>query len=183
MGQNDRSETEMYKSFASDPKSIPDKLFVLEAWHGAQWEVAFSDLVIERVDDNDVKELAKMIRTDHQKASEKLRPIAKKLNVQLMDGLPPMKQAKLELLGKLSSDQLVKCYLANQRAMHAKDITSFGDHAVLAMNEEVKAFARDTLPTLREHGNHIIQIASTKGMTGDFVTAGGGSMNEPVNGQ
>jgi len=154
----------------SNPSNASDRLFALHAGMGNLLEVRMSEMVARKAQDPQVKELAQMMMRDHAQANEKLQPIAKALNVDLPDQLPMMKQQELAIMEAMPSDKLEKAYLMQQKAIHAKDITSFADHANSLQDAQLKAYAQETLPKLRTHGQHLLQVAQAKGISGDMVT-------------
>jgi putative membrane protein len=146
----------------SAPESAPDKLFVLGAAMGNEWEVAFSQLVSERAQDQEVKGLARMIQQDHSAAQQQLQDVARGLQLELPQGLPSEKAKKLEIFRSMSPQELQTCFIVDLKADHAKDISSYADHQKTLKNEAVKRYIAQTLPKLREHGAHVQQVASAK---------------------
>ena len=142
------------------PEKAGDKLFVLEAATGNQWEIEFGRLVAERATNPKVKEAAQHIVSDHQAAQAKLADAAKELNVTLPTGLPSMKQQKLEIFRSLPVDKLEKTFVCDGRADHAKDIMVYQDEARDAENTKLKAYASEQLPKLHDHAQ-MIQTAGT----------------------
>lgn len=147
----------------ADPKTAGDKLFVLDNACGNMFESAFSKLVASKVTDQKLKDLATMIDKDHTMANDKLKPIAKKLGLDLPTGLPSEKQGKLDVMAGLPAEELGKMYLMMQRSIHAKDVTTFADHEKAVKDDELKAYISETLPKLKEHGAHINMVADDMG--------------------
>lgn len=114
-------------------------------------EQEMAEVAQERAAREDVKEYAKHIEQDHEKANEKLKSIAERKNVELPDEPnKPHKQQK-EQLSKLEGAAFDRAYLKAQVQAHQKTIKTFEQQARTAQDPEVKQYAQQALPTLREH--------------------------------
>lgn len=169
---------ELYRKIAQDPTMAADKLFVVEAAAMDQWEIAFSRLVEQRAQDQQVKELARMVAQDHQQSAQQLQQFAQTVDLQLPQGLPAAKQAKLQVLAALPAEELEKCYVASQKAGHMAAITSYRDHAKMAKNEQLKQWITQATPKLEQHGQMIMQVAQAKNI-GDNTQTAAGTGNQP----
>jgi len=170
-GMHSDQTAQQIRQFASQPDTAGDRLFTLGAGMGNLWEVEFSRLVEERAQDQQVKDLAKMVRQDHEQANQKLQSVAQNLNVQLASRLPEEKQATLEVFRAMPVEQLEKCYLGMAKAGHAKDIINYQIHQTEAKDQGLKQYVSDVLPKLQEHGQHVQQVASAKGIQGGDITS------------
>jgi putative membrane protein len=165
------STAQQIRQFASDPDKAGDRLFALGAGMGNQWEIEFSRLVEEKAQDQQVKDLAKMIRQDHEQANQRLQQAAQALNVQLSNRLPEEKQAKLEIFRAMPADKLEKCYLSMLKVDHAADIVNYQIHQYEIQDQQLKQYVSETLPKLQQHGQHVQQVAQAKGIQGGDITA------------
>ncbi|MGN6506243.1 MAG: DUF4142 domain-containing protein [Tepidisphaeraceae bacterium] len=156
------------REWKSTPDKAPDAMFALEAGCGNMWEVEFGKLVADKAQDQQVKDAANQIVKDHQAAQQKLEPIAQKLGVQLPNELPAEKQAKLDIYRQLPADKLENTYLSQMRADHLKDVNVYSDEAKSAQDPDLKNYASETLPKLREHAAMLIKTAETRGMNTDL---------------
>lgn len=166
---NSNEAAEAIRKLANDPMA-GDKLFVMMASCGNQWEVAVSKLAAEKSTNQDIKDAANMIVKDHQMAQQKLEPIAARHGVKLDSSLKPEQQALLDVLRSMPADKLESAWLQCMRADHAMAITSYGDHTKTLQNEELRAYASEVLPKLRQHSADINRIAATRGFTNDAAT-------------
>ncbi|MEO5717268.1 MAG: DUF4142 domain-containing protein [Chthoniobacterales bacterium] len=126
--------------------SVNDKKFLKKAYKGGMTEVANAKVAKEKAKDDATKEIADRMITDHGKANEKLMAMAKEENVDL---------SKVEAKpASMSGDNIDKEYLTMLKKDHEKDIALFEKEANdtgAKEDSDVKAFAKDTLPTLKEH--------------------------------
>jgi putative membrane protein len=138
---------EMKKDAKMESKlSANDKKFVKKAYKGGLTEVAEAQTAKEKAKNDATKDVAERMITDHGKANEKLMEIAREENLDL--GGVEAKPADF------SGDNFDKEYLMALKKDHEKDIAMFEKEANdTGTNEDsdVKKFAKDTLPTLKEH--------------------------------
>jgi putative membrane protein len=176
----DQSVRQQLQQIQASPEQATQKLFILEQGMMNQWEIQFSDAVASKSQDEQVKQLAQMTKQDHQKAQDQLRQVAQKHNVSLPDQLPAAKQQKLAILSQLPPEKLDKCFLAMQKSGHAAAITSLSDHQQMFKegdNQELSSYIDQTLPTVKQHANRIVEVAQSKGMTGDLTTIASSGAN------
>ncbi len=125
--------------------------FVEDASAKGVAEVEAAKLAQEKGTAADVKAFAAMMLKDHGQANEKLKSIAasKKLEVSSdADLIDKAKAMILELRGAKSFDQ---AYANNQVNAHEATIKLFDEYAKDGKDAELRAFAEETLPTLRTH--------------------------------
>lgn len=169
-GDVDARTDAIYAQIKQSPEKASEKLFLLDAAIGNEWEIESSRLVESKSSDQSVKDLAKMIREDHEQAQKRVTELAREMNLDLPSSLPKSKQNLLAVLGSLPAEKLDSCYLIMQKANHAKAISSYADHQVALEDQSVKSYIGEALPKLREHGQHVVQVASSKNIgSGDFA--------------
>lgn len=134
------------ESKTTSKASANDKKFLKKAYKGGLMEVENAKLAKEKAKDDATKEIADRMITDHGKANDKLMAMAKEENVDL---------SKVEAKpASMSGDNIDKEYLTMLKKDHEKDIAMFEKEANDTGSKEdsdVKEFAKDTLPTLKEH--------------------------------
>jgi putative membrane protein len=138
-----------------------DALFLRDAAEASALEIAASKLAQTRASGEAVKAFAAQMIRDHQAADEKMLQLARKLGIQLPASPPEVKKQELENLGKLSGSAFDSAY-ARQIGVdaHQEAVALFRKAADDAKDEGVKAFARQTLPTLNHHLEMARQMAS-----------------------
>lgn len=114
-------------------------------------EQEMAEVAQERAARKEVKEYAEHIQQEHERANEKLQSIADKKNVELPDEPSTMHQRQKERLSKLEGQAFDQAYLKAQVEAHQKAIKTFEQQAKAAQDPEVKQYAQQNLPTLREH--------------------------------
>ena len=127
--------------------SMNDKKFVRKAYKGGMMEVENAKMAKDKAKNDATKDVAERMITDHSKANEKLMDIAKEENLDLSKV-----QAKPATMS--GGDNFDKEYLTMLKKDHEKDIAMFEKEAndsAAKEDSDVVKFAKDTLPTLKEH--------------------------------
>jgi len=121
-------------------------------------EVELADLALERAASNEVKTLANHIKQDHQQANDKLKSIASKKGVNVPEQTDDKHKREKERLAKLQGNEFDQAYVKAMIKEHEDDIKAFEKQAKNGKDPELKAFANEALPKLREHLDHAKQI-------------------------
>jgi len=149
----------------------PDQAFIKDAISDNLLEVQLGQIAQDKATDDQVKAFASQMVKDHTQALTRLRTIAKSANVEVQDQLKPVHQAKLSEMQKLPADAFTRKYAIGQYGHHVMDVLEFSYQSQNAQRPEVKQFASETLPKLRQHQEHAQQIAMTAAGAGGTDTA------------
>jgi putative membrane protein len=147
--------------------STEEQQFVKKAAAGGLAEVKLSELAQERGSDAKVKDFAAQMVTDHTQANNELKPIAEANKVHVPTKLQGESEAAFTRLEKLSGTKFDAAYIKVMVSDHDKTVSAFEDASSKVKNPDLKAFVDKTLPVLRQHKDHIHEIASR---TGKFAT-------------
>ncbi len=126
--------------------SLNDKKFLKKAYRGGMEEVENAKIAKDKAKNDATKEVADRMISDHTNANEDLKKIAEEENLDLS-------RIKAKT-GKFSDATFDQEYLTMLKKDHEKDIAEFEKEANDAgANEDsdVVAFAKKTLPTLKDH--------------------------------
>jgi putative membrane protein len=127
-------------------------------------EVQLGNLAAQKASNSDVKQLGESMATAHSQLSQKLQQLASSLNVTLPQELNLEQQNVLSRLEKLSGKVFDRDYLKAVISDHTKDISEFERAASQVTNEEIKQFASEALPTLRNHLKAARELAGKLGV-------------------
>jgi putative membrane protein len=140
-----------------------DHDFMVKAAQSGMMEVEAARLAQEKATSTEVKEFARKLEQNHQKANDQLKQIASEKNVELPADMGKH-AAMIEKVRNLSGDKFDKEFMKMQVKHHKKDVSTFQKHADKSMDSDVKAFASATLPTLQQHLQEAEQLqGSTRG--------------------
>jgi putative membrane protein len=139
---------------ADDAQGFVDKAAV-----GGRFEVDSSKIAQDKVTDQKVKEFAQKMIDDHNAANAKLESIAGEQKLQLPHDLDARHKAELQKLQGATAP-LDQPYVEMQRSSHADAVSLFEQYAKDGDNATLKAFAQETLPTLKMHKEMIEKIGT-----------------------
>jgi putative membrane protein len=131
--------------------SPDDSKFMTEAASGGTMEVKAGQIALAKGTSKEVKDFGQQMVTDHSKANEELRELAKQKNVVLPDSVSNDDQKKLDKLNKESAKDFDKTYMDMMVDDHNKDVDAFQKVVDHPKDADVKAWAEKTLPTLKNH--------------------------------
>ena len=146
---------------AADQK-ISDQDFVRKAASSGQYEVDSSKWVQDKSKDPQIKQLAKMMESDHKQANDELKKIAKQANIDIPSSPQAADQRMLSQLKQQSDDQQIgQQYVQQQIQAHQQAVDLFQRAQTQLQNPQLKSFAERTLPKLQEHLQHLQQMSSS----------------------
>src|SRR6266850_1382358 len=139
------------KNISAGKLSSDETTFVKDAAQGGLMEVQLGKLAQEKAGDEKVKQFGKRMEQDHSKANDELKKIASDKGVQLSTDLDKKHKTKIDKLTKLSGTDFDKQYMNDMVSDHKEDIKKFQRVADKGKDADLKQFASQTLPTLKEH--------------------------------
>jgi putative membrane protein len=132
-------------------RSMGDEKFAIEAAQGGIAEVKLGELAQEKAQNEAVRKFGQRMVEEHTKANHRLKEAALKEKISLPKEMDKKDQATYHALAKLSGAEFDKAYVRDMVQDHQDDIAEFGTEARTGQREEIKTFAAETLPTLKEH--------------------------------
>jgi putative membrane protein len=130
---------------------VDDKKFLKDATMGSMTEVQLGKLAAEKGSTDSVKQYGQKLASDHSKATEELKQVATKENIQIPDSLDSKHQSKVDKLSKLSGPEFDRAFVKDRMKDHEKDVNDFQAEAHYGANPNVKMAAVKELPTLQQH--------------------------------
>ena len=125
--------------------------FVNKAGSGSMKEAKLGQIAAQRANSAEVKEYGRTLHKDHSKAADELRKIAKSDNLDFPSSLSAKDQEKVEEFQGIEKSSFDKKFVEDMIKDHEKDIREFEDAAKNNDNEDVREWAKKTVPTLRDH--------------------------------
>jgi len=135
-----------------------DAKFAVDAANGGMTEIALSQLAETRAINSQVKDFAAMMVTDHTKAGDELKGIAKVKNITLPDSVSADSKKAIDDLSKKSVSDFDKAYVNKMIADHKSTVSMFEDASKKLKDPDLKAFADKTLPIIKGHLSDITTI-------------------------
>jgi putative membrane protein len=143
-----------------------EKDFLSNAARGGMVEVQLGNMAAQKATSEDVKQFGERMATDHSQLGQKLQQLASNLGFSLPPDLKPEQQNLISRFEKLTGKAFDSAYMKEMVSDHAKDVSEFERAASQASNADIKQFASDALPTLREHLKLAREIAGKLGVKG-----------------
>lgn len=128
-----------------------DRDFVIRAAQGGFAEVGLSRLALERSTDNQIRQFARQMIKDHTDANRSLAQLAKQKAISLPTDMDAEHRAIMAQLEKLPARSFDEAYMRVMELNHQRTIDLFQMQARRGQDRDLKTFASNTLPTLREH--------------------------------
>jgi putative membrane protein len=153
---------------SSSKLSSSDSGFIKEAAQGGMMEVELGKAAQDKASNEKVKDFGKRMEQDHSKANDELKKVASDKGVQLSSDLDKKHKSKVDKLTKLSGVDFDRQYMRDMVSDHKEDVKKFQNEADKGKDADLKKFASQTLPTLKEH----LQLAES---TADAVKSSGKS--------
>lgn len=129
--------------------SEAEQKFMEKAAFGGMAEVSLGQQVSPKAKNADVKSFADKMVSDHGKAGDELKDLAKKKSVTLPNDVDPKDKDAAQKV--LSAKNLDKTYMENMVKDHDKDVKEFENESKAATDPDLKAWIDKTLPVLKEH--------------------------------
>lgn len=140
--------------------------FVKKAAVSNKFEIGSSELAVERAQSEAVRSFAEHMIEDHKKAGNKLHDAVKESGTQVSvpEGLDRKHADMMKELGEVSDEEFDRKYVEMQAQAHEDAVRLFESFAENGSDEgALRKFARNTLPTLREHKQAIEEISNQEG--------------------
>ena len=157
------SSQEQSKSSGTDStgrnSQLADHQFIKDAAEGGMAEVELGRLASEKASSNEVRKFGQRMVEDHQKANDRLKEIATKKGVDLPIEPNAEQKTTKERLSKLSGEAFDKAYVETMLKDHRKDVAEFQKESNNGRDPDVRQFASESLPTLKDHLREVESIA------------------------
>jgi len=137
-----------------------DKEFFIAAAQGSMSEVMLGHMASEKATNRDVKAFGARMITDHGRATEDLKQLALKKGVALPAVVGEEESKMADELAKKVGRDFDRSYMTAMIRDHEKDVKEFETASSAVTDPDLKAWAAQTLPTLREHLEMAKQVES-----------------------
>ncbi|WP_152046732.1 DUF4142 domain-containing protein [Aureimonas psammosilenae] len=146
---------------AAPPFKVATPDFAKTVMSSDQFEIQSSEMAVKKSDNADVKAFAQKMIDDHEKAEKNLHAALGQEHGKTAAVAP--KHAKmLEQLKGASGAEFTTLYLDTQSQAHKEAVALFRTYAGGGDDAKVKAFAKETLPTLEMHADMVQKIVAAQ---------------------
>jgi putative membrane protein len=158
-------------------QTISDPQFVMLASAGGMAEVNMGNLAVKQASSADVKKFAQQMITDHTKANRELLALANRKRLKAASAMDAEHRQMRDRLAKMSGAEFDREYMAGQVKDHVDTVALFEKQARDGQDADLKKWATDTLPHLREHLRMAREIHGR--LTGEKGQGGSGQNKGP----
>ena len=159
-----------------------DRDFATEAAQGGLIEVRLGELAQQQAKSTEVKDFGQRMVDDHGQANDKLTQIAEQKGIELPQDLSEDAQATYEELQQKSGAEFDQAYMDEMVSDHEDDVAAFEDYVENAKDPELRSFAEETLPTLKEHLEQAKQTQEQVAATGEQEQPATGTASDQPSG-
>jgi putative membrane protein len=145
--------------------------YVSNAAMGDMFEIQSSQMAQQKGQNQQVKDLAKMIIADHTQAMNEMKPLVQQAGETPPTELDQRRKGMIDNLTAASGAEFDKTYITQQIAAHQEAITLHEGYSNNGDNAALKAHAAKVLPKIRAHLERAQQIQQTMGEGGQAAPA------------
>ncbi len=131
--------------------SDQDREFVNKAATGNLAEIELGRVAAQRAARPSVRSFGERMVTDHGRSNAELTSLARSKGIEVPTALEPSQQAMRDRLSSLSGNDFDRDYMSEMVRDHTEDIALFERAAQSSTDPDLKAWAAQSLPMLREH--------------------------------
>lgn len=117
-------------------------------------EIRLSQIAATNGKLQEVKDLAAMMVTDHQKAYDQMKELAAKKQISIPTALPDKEKEEADKLSGKMGKEFDKDYCDKMVNGHKDAITKFEKASTDAADADIRMWATEMLPSLRKHLDH-----------------------------
>ena len=128
-----------------------DQRFANTAAEGGMLEVKLGELAMKKGNSKEVKDFGKGMVTDHSKANDELKALAKTKNISIPTSLSQEKQQQYDSLANMSGDKFDMVYMNMMLLSHEQTVNLFQTEVNKGEDPEIKKRAGQKIPALKHH--------------------------------
>ncbi len=132
-------------------KGLSDDQFARKAAAGGLAEVTISNLAVKQASDPAVAKFATQMVKDHTRTNKELVKLANTKRIDVATTMDAKHKKMMDRLGKLTGAEFDRSYMEGQVKDHKETVSLFEKEAKNGKDEDLRAWAKKTLPALREH--------------------------------
>lgn len=125
--------------------------FMTEAASSGMLEVQAGELAQSTSQNQEVKSFGQMMVTDHTKANDELKALARQKSIVMPDSMSERHMSMVDNLRNSTGAEFDQNFADLMVTSHEEAVNLFEEAAQNVEDPDVKAFASKTLPTLQQH--------------------------------
>jgi predicted outer membrane protein len=165
-GDAQQQINDLLAQIAADPKTAPDKLFVLTAALHNNSELQLARAIEKKTQNEHVKKLAQQMIDSLQKTHEQIQQTAQAIGLPIPQELAKAEVEAVGIVAALPEDQLDQQYTSHVQSDNAQDLSEARSEEQIAQDPRVRKFAHDEVPQIEQRTQEGDQTAQAMGMPG-----------------
>ncbi|MEH0821103.1 MULTISPECIES: DUF4142 domain-containing protein [unclassified Micromonospora] len=149
---------------AAAQPSTQDTQYLQAAHQSNLFEIRAGDLAEEKGQNQEVKRLGQMFKTDHTQFDQTVRQTASQLGVQLPDEPTADQQQVLDQLRNASGEEFDRQWVTAQLNAHVQSIQATQTEISQGQEQSVIQLAQNALPVLQAHYDELVNLAQQLGI-------------------
>jgi len=133
------------------PLTSGDTKFVSMQLEGNMAEIKLAQLALKQSQDQNVRNFAQKMITDHTQAYQTLLPMAQRQNIAEPTTLTPRQQEMFERLSKLDGVAFDVTYTNDMIRMHEMTIKALNDELTHGQSQWLNTWVQNTRPVVQQH--------------------------------
>ncbi len=154
------------KGIPATPLTASDTKFVRSQLEGNMAEVQIAQLALKQSQDQNIRNFAQKMITDHTAANGTLMPIAQAHDIAMPATLDARHERMIERLSKLNGIAFDTAYINGMIRMHDATIKAMNDQLAGGQNQIINVWVQNTRPTVMQHEMLAQQIKAELPRTG-----------------
>ena len=146
-----QANEQKFEDTEMEDRKLNQSDFLTQAASNGMLEVQAGRLAQQEGLLQEVKSYGQRMVTDHIQANDKLKALASQLNITLPDSMSQEHLEQLQKLRNADGAEFDRQYMDLMVSSHENAVSMFEDASNNMENVEVKSFASNTLPILRQH--------------------------------
>jgi predicted outer membrane protein/sporulation protein YlmC with PRC-barrel domain len=158
---NPAAETRSTNDADRQQSSVRPQDFLDQAAVSNMFEIESSRLVQDKSDNGRLQQFARRMVNDHGKAADRMKQAAQQTqgaDLSVQDRLDTKHQRKINRLQRMDGKRFDRTYVRMQIEAHQRAVDLFQRFVDSGAQGPLLQFAQQTLPTLREHQQSILEI-------------------------
>jgi putative membrane protein len=141
----------MATGIPASPLTSDDTQFVRAQLEGNMADIQIAQLALQRSQDQNVRNYAQKMITDHSFANATLKVIADRHDIAMPATLSPEHQAMLDRLSTLSGVAFDNAYINAMISTHDATINAFNDQLTHGESQVINVWVQNTRPVVLQH--------------------------------
>jgi putative membrane protein len=154
------------KMWKTQEEGAQPATFVKKAAVAGMTEVELANVALEKSQNPKVRAFAERMVADHGKANKELATIAKGKNLQVPTSLDAEHKSMVETMSSKSGAAFDAAYGEHMNMDHSKALALF-EGASKSSDAELAAFAKKTLPTIKQHKQMAAELPGVRTAAGE----------------